>query len=385
IIVRKKKRSENNTVVVITSGLDLDTPNFLQNLIKILFGAFSGKIYIIISRVPFYKKKPFSERVHIKQIMPENEAIKRHGICNRIVKYLLMQLNISYVLAKEKKADAYIFFLAQSLILPILTLKLLGRNIILASGASISELSHSKKDRLLFFSKIEEKINYELSNRIVLYSPCLIKQWHLEKYTNKISIAHEHFIDFDKFRIKKQLSDRDNLVGYIGRLSEEKGSMNFVEAIPTISMLDSEIKFLIGGDGQLRDIIKKYLLAKDLNDKVKFAGWIPHDELPDYFNELKLLVLPSYTEGLPSIMLEAMACGTPVLATSVGAIPDIIKDGVTGFIMKNNSPNCIAKNVIRALDSSDLERIAKNARALVQERYTYEKAVERYSYILNNI
>ena len=123
--------------------------------------------------------------------------------------------------------------------------------------------------------------------------------------------------------------------------------------------------------------------ANKLDGKVKFVGWISHDELPRYLNELKLLVLPSYTEGLPNIMLEAMACGTPVLATLVGAIPDIIKDGETGFIMENNSPECIAQNIIRALNHPNLERIAQNARALVEREFTFEKAVERYEKIVN--
>ena len=124
---------------------------------------------------------------------------------------------------------------------------------------------------------------------------------------------------------------------------------------------------------------------ENLNNKVELTRWIPHDELPDYLNELKLLILPSYTEGLPNIMLEAMACGTPVLATPVGAIPDVITDGETGFILENNSPECIAENVMRALNHHDLEKIVKNARELVEKEFTYEAAVKRYRAILKEL
>ena len=110
-----------------------------------------------------------------------------------------------------------------------------------------------------------------------------------------------------------------------------------------------------------------------------------HEDLPKYLNSFKLLVIPSYTEGLPNIMLEAMACGTPVLATEVGAIPDIINDEETGFIMENNSPECIAKNVFRAMKHPDLENIIENSIIFVRDNFTYKKAVERYSEILSNI
>jgi glycosyltransferase involved in cell wall biosynthesis len=109
---------------------------------------------------------------------------------------------------------------------------------------------------------------------------------------------------------------------------------------------------------------------------------MPYDEIPKYLNELKLLVLPSYTEGLPNTMLEAMACGTPVLATAVGAVPDIIKDGETGFIMEDNSPDCIARNVLRALSHPNLEQIADNAHSLVEKEFTYEAAVRKYETVL---
>ncbi|MCK4542702.1 MAG: hypothetical protein KAU17_10760, partial [Spirochaetales bacterium] len=210
----------NQNLVVVTSGLNLDSSNFLLNFIKILHGAFPGKILVTTARVPLSEGKPFSERILIKQLMPGNEN-RKLGILSRIARDLLTQLTISYAIAKEKKAEVYIFFLAQSLILPILILKLLRRKIIIATGASYSEVAKFRKDYLLLIPKIEEKISYRLADHIVIYSKNLVVKWRLEKYRHNISIAHEHFLDFDKFKIQKKFDERENLVGYIGRLSEE--------------------------------------------------------------------------------------------------------------------------------------------------------------------
>jgi len=308
----------------------------------------------------------------------------------RIIKYIFTQLKISYRMVQiSKNIDLWIFFIGgHALLLPMLTAKLLGKKVILALAGSSLEGFTPTNNNVSKPIKILENSNRLLSNHIVIYSSNLIKEWKLEKYMKKISIASRHFLNFDTFKITKNISERKNLVGYIGRLSEEKGILNFIEAIQVATKKrekKEDLEFLIGGDGELYDKIIKFLDENNLNNKVKLTGWIPHDELPNYLNELKLLVLPSYTEGLPNIMLEAMACGTPILANPVGAIPDVIKDGETGFIIKNNNSEDIAEDIVRILNHPYLNRIVKNARNLIEQKFSYDARVEDYKKILREV
>jgi len=235
---------------------------------------------------------------------------------------------------------------------------------------------------------LRNKINYALASRIILYSDNLIEDWHLGKYRDKVSIAHEHIVDFDNFNVQRPLKDRDNLVGYIGRLSAEKGILNFIEAMPLILHDKPETQILIGGDGKLKGVVEVIFATMPslaLNKDTNYIGWIPRDQLPTYLNELKLLIIPSHTEGLPNIMLEAMACGIPILATVVGTIPEIIKDGETGFILKDTSPEAIAEDIKRALGNPNLDKIARNAWELVRKEYTWKAAIESYQNIFTNL
>lgn len=356
------------------------TPIAKTNVIDILY-PLSNDIYLITDNVRYdlFKK---NKKIHIYGIQYKMGT----SAFTKVIRYTYLQLRISYKLIKiTKNVDIWIFLGTNLLALPILTVKLLRKNVVLALLGSYTLMAKFSNSDFYMPEKILEKITYTLSNRIILHSPNLIKEWNLEKYRNKICIAHEYFLDFDKFKIKKHFRERKNLIGYIGRLSEEKGIWGFVKAIPEITKERREIKVLIGGDGLLQDKIEAYLNENNLNDKVKLTGWIPHDELPDYLNELKLLVIPSYTESGPIIALEAMSCGTPILATRVGHVLHMIEDGKNGFILENNSPECIAKNVMRALEYPNLDEVAKNARELVEKEFTYETAVEKYRKILENI
>jgi glycosyltransferase involved in cell wall biosynthesis len=308
----------------------------------------------------------------------------QRNICLRAFSHFLMQVRISLkILRLKNTVGIWIFMLdSHALSLPVITAKLLRKKIIFALAASIekSDQAHNEAmNKLIIYS---EKFNNMLADRLVLYSPNLIDDWSLGKFRKKIFIANHHILDFAHFKPNTSFDTRKKLIGYIGRFSEEKGIQSFIKCIPEVVKFNNDVNFLIGGDGPLRDIIEKYLKTSNINDKAIVTGWISYYDLPKYLNDLKLIVLPSFTEGLPNIMLEAMACGTPVLATPVGAIPDYIKDGNTGFLMENNSPECIAKNILRVLSHPDLKQIAKTGRDLVEIEFTINKAVERYKNLI---
>lgn len=350
----------------------------LSQYIEVLY-PLSKELYLITGNAgcDFFKK---DTRFHTYGIYHESKENIIANICN----YVLAQLKLSYLLFKLRHdVDLFIFFIGgEGLILPMITIKLLKKSVILSLAGYTIRFGKSEPSKILDYLS---NINLLFADHIIVYSKTLIKDWNLEKYQNKIIVAPRHFLDLNKFQSTIIYRERDNLIGYIGRLSEEKGIINFVESIPLLLSKKSDLDFVIVGDGDLRSKVEAFLLENNLLNRVRLTGWIQHEELPTYLNSLKLVVLPSYTEGLPNLMLESMACGTPVLVNPVGSIPDIVKDGETGFLMENNSPKCIGENILRALEFPNMEQVLQNARELVEANFTYESAIERYSFILENI
>lgn len=351
----------------------------LSNLIDIL-SPLSGQIRLVSGGAgyDFFKESNRIRAYEIRHRQGTNALCRALGYVWTQLKYPPILMNIA------RDVDFFIFFLGgQDLLIPMLTAKLLGKKVVLAFAGSVVKVRKARKDFLFKPLSFLVKSNCTLSNAIILYSKKLVKEYDLEKYTNKILITPRHFVDFKRFKVEKKLSERNDLVGYVGRLCDERGVIEFARAIPRVLKRKREVSFLIGGDGYLRGQIEKYLYEKHLNHKVKTPGWISREELPKYLNELKLLVLPSYTEGLPNIMLEAMSCGTPVLATDVGGVPDVIRNEETGLLMKANSSEYIAENIVSALNNPELQGIADRARAFVEKEFTCEAAVKRYSKVLN--
>jgi len=358
-----------------------------SNFLKIL-EPLSSEMFVITGNFP--EGRICSEKVHIQNI---NRYGREESFLPRIFKYVWTQIKISTKFIKiSKNIDIVILFIGgAALLLPILSAKLLRKRVVLFTPGSASQIIANQYDGkitsvekaiLYFILRMLERINLHLADRIVVESEGAIDSMGLEKYKDKLSVNCSLYVDFDLFKIDKALVDRRNLIGYIGRLSSEKGVLNFVKAIPLILKERGDLEFLIGGDGQLLGEIRNELKRSGAFDKVEFTGWIPHDELPKYLNELKLIISPSYTEGgIPAVIQEAMACGTIALVTAVAGV-DVIKDGETGFILEDNSPECIARKVIQVLKHPQLKSIINNAHNLAREEYSYESEVRRYRNML---
>jgi glycosyltransferase involved in cell wall biosynthesis len=318
---------------------------------------------------------------------PLRRPLPQSNIVFRTLNYLAYQVQIARAAIGDEKAEIALFFLFDSLVVAMLLIKVFRPRMKIVSfpGGRTSEMYRRKRSLLYYPFKLLQDASFALSDRIILYSTNLIKEWEMGRYAPKIWLAHEHYLDFDRFRVKVDYRDRPPLVGYLGRLSEEKGILELVRAMPGILQSRRDLSFLIIGDGHLSGKVKGLLDEHGLNDRVKMIPWVPHDDLPDQLNLMRLMVLPSYTEGLPNVMIESMACGTPFLARPVGAIPDVVKDGVTGFLMPDNSPACIAENVIRAIEHDRLDLIIANGRRLIGDEFSFEAAVERYRSLLGQL
>lgn len=335
------------------------------------------------------------QKTHIINLKVDSNS--HQPMLKRIPAFIMLQLRISYHLIRIASKVDIVFLAAgaSTMLLPALAAKLWRKRIIFMRHGtdSFQKIVKSDFQDTLFgagkyiFPPIWHsliRLNCSLCDKLVVFRSDSTDP-RLRRYTNKISFSGSRFyVDTRFFKVERSLDSRESLVGYIGQFLEEKGVINLVKAIPVI-LGDPAVGFVIGGDGPLRNEIEREIKNANLGDKATLVGWVHHNKIPQFLNELKLLVIPFTAEVGPHILFEAIACGTPVLATPVGVVPDVIKDGETGFIMEDNSPQCIARNVTRALNHPNLNQIAKAAQELVEREYTHQAAVERYRRILTSL
>jgi glycosyltransferase involved in cell wall biosynthesis len=284
----------------------------------------------------------------------------------------------------RKTIDAVTFCGAEWILPSMVVAKLIKkRTAVLAWGAS--HVTYKKNPGrkkisetvLMSFTKLEGKITLNLADQINVEAPSAIRFLGLENHRHKIVINGGGYVDRDVFRAVKPVSERSRMIGYVGRLREEKGLMNFVRAIPLLRERFNDIAFTIIGEGALWGTARHELKLTESCEAVTMMGWVPHSDLPRYLNEFKLFVFPSYGEGLPRAVQEAMSCGAPVLATDVGGVPDLIKDGETGFIISVNSPEGIVEDATRILMHKNLAQVAANAEDVIEKEYVYELMAEK--------
>lgn len=199
-------------------------------------------------------------------------------------------------------------------------------------------------------ANMKSKRNYERAERFAYHyadvgvvASGADRQYICSKYnieSARIEVLH-NYVDTAVFHPADSEKYADRVI-FVGRLQPEKNLFNLIEAV-----LKNDLILDVYGGGELRD--KLEILAKKLGAKVNFMGIVPNQQLPDILNHYRYYVLPSFYEGTPKTLLEAMACGLVCIGTDVDGINQIINDGVNGYLAKGTDPQALTEAINRAI------------------------------------
>src|SRR5262249_40914384 len=202
------------------------------------------------------------------------------------------------------------------------------------------------------------------------------------------AVDPERFADPDAAYRAKLLryfrQPRTRIIGAAGRLSPEKGFDVLVAAAAQVVSKDDTVGFLLFGEGPCKAALVKQINAAGLSRSFVLSGF--RADLDRFFPFLDLLVLPSHTEGLPNVVLEAFAGGVPVVATAVGGTPEVVEDGVSGYLIPAGDADALAARLLDARSSEQtLRDLGLHGRQRVLEHFTFERQAQCYLELLTEL
>ena len=226
---------------------------------------------------------------------------------------------------------------------------------------------------------------YLSANVIKCISYFLAEQVRLIGYAGTLEVI-PNGVDFKKFSAPVAPETLDRLRIQVGKkagdvflftASRLVFSRGVEDVIESLAFLPAQVKFLIVGDGEDKEKLLHVARGLGVADRVLFAGHVSHEQLPAFLRIADIFVRPSIIEGFGNAFIEAFAAGTAVIGTSVGGIPDFLKDGDTGLFCSVRDPQSIAHAVNRYLDDPILKAsIVAKARSLAEEKYDWDMIAE---------
>ncbi len=193
-------------------------------------------------------------------------------------------------------------------------------------------------------------------------------------------------VDLTLFDSIQERKNRDPLVLYVGRLVKHKRVDLLMRSFAEVAKEHPEAALWIVGDGPERVRLENMAEKLNLPDRIKFLGWVSEEDKVRAMKKAWCLVLPSVKEGLGLVLLESMACGTPVIAVDSGGPREAITDGENGFLVPPNHVEALADRISRILSNAELrDRMGKAGRRLVEEKFTWKKVAERVEKVLLSV
>ena len=251
-------------------------------------------------------------------------------------------------------------------------------------------INNSLKDRLK--TSLDLKI-LRFFNRVLVVSRVMREQAIRSGIPpHKIELVHNGIVveKYDKgvpagyinSLVNKNL--KKPIIGTIGRLSAEKGHRDFVKAASMVLAKGYDPTFVMVGDGPERENLRKLIESLNVQSNVFLAGYAT--DMPRVFRDLHLMVLPSYTEGLPNVALEALLMEVPVVATRVGGTPEVIRNDETGVLVDPGSPEQMADKIIEYLTNPErFNGMARAGSTLVRKEFSFVHRTQKMERIYDEL
>jgi glycosyltransferase involved in cell wall biosynthesis len=182
-------------------------------------------------------------------------------------------------------------------------------------------------------------------------------------------------IDVARLKRTLGLDEERPLVMQVGRLSDQKNPLAFVKGAAIVAREHPDVQFALVGDGPLKNEVETSIQELGMNKHVRWLGW--QDKAYKYIGAADIISLTSRWEGLPYVLLEAMAWSRPVVTTAVNGCPEIVKHGITGYIVPQSNEVAWANCVINLLDNPGQSvEMGQRGNELVEEEFTLQKMIE---------
>lgn len=208
------------------------------------------------------------------------------------------------------------------------------------------------------------------------FSKSQLCRWCSHEHWHKIHVVHcgldKSFLDY---KSATPIANKTTFV-CVARLSEQKGHFLLLEAIKQLADEGYQFKVVLVGDGPLRPALEALVVEWRLEKFIEFAGWASGSTVRERMLEARALVLPSFAEGLPVVIMEALALNRPVISTYIAGIPELLQNGVCGWLIPSGNVNALAKamtdvicalpSVLEAMGRTGAERVALHHDATIE-------------------
>jgi glycosyltransferase involved in cell wall biosynthesis len=240
---------------------------------------------------------------------------------------------------------------------------------------------------MVFYPSTESKLfNISKSLTAVSLSVCNeLKTYGLDP--SKVAVVGNG-VDEKMFAPVDNRDLTEKYVLYTGVLRARKGLFDLLKCAKYVCRIRPEVRFVICGTGPFFRKLEDEVRREGMREKFILMGHVKRDKLIWLYQNAAVHVVPSHYEGLPTVMLEAMSCGLPVVATNVGGNNEVISSGTNGFLVPPKAPKVMGEIILKLLADDELrETIGKKARLTIEKCYTWDKIADKmtdcYANLLN--